>query len=168
MLRAYDFSRFSTIVDVGGGDGTFMAALLQAYPDAKGIVFDRFACAGPVQSVAGDFFAAVPGGGDCYLLSRVLHDWNDEDAARILRTVRRAMNGPRTVLLVERLLDGDSSEEAALSDLNMMVMNGGRERTLEEFRALLASTGFALSRALPTEAPVFLIEAVSSAPHAVP
>jgi len=63
----------------------------------------------------------------------VLHDWNDEDAVRILRTVRRAMDGPRTVLLVERLLDGDASAEAALSDINMMVMNGGRERTLESF-----------------------------------
>jgi hypothetical protein len=168
VLRAYDFSRFNTIVDVGGGDGTFMAALLQAYPDAKGIVFDRFPCAGPAQSVAGDFFEAVPAGGDCYLLSRVLHDWNDEDAVRILHNVGRAMDGPRTVLLVERLLDGDASTEAALSDINMMVMNGGRERTLDEFRALLASTGFALSRVLPTDAPVFLIEAVSSAPHAVP
>ena len=168
VLRAYDFSRFNSIVDVGGGDGTFMTALLQAYPDAKGIVFDRFPCAGPAQSVAGDFFEAVPAGGDCYLLSRVLHDWNDEDAVRILRTVRRAMDGPRTVLLVERLLDGDASAEAALSDINMMVMNGGRERTLDEFRALLASTGFALSRVLPTDAPVFLIEAVSSAPARAP
>jgi len=133
--------------------------LLQACPDAKGIVFDRFPCAGPAQSVAGDFFEAVPAGGDCYLLSRVLHDWNDADAGRILRTVRRAIDGPCTVLLIERLLDGDSSEEAALSDINMMVMNGGRERTLEEFRALLASSGFALSRVSPTDAPVFLIEA---------
>jgi hypothetical protein len=163
IVAAYDFSPFATVVDVGGGDGTLLGALLRAHPRMRGILFDSLAAAnasGRLEALKGDFFESVPRGGDCYLLSRVIHDWKDQDAIRILRNTRAAMDFGHVLLVVERVMPTQSpGTEAVLSDINMMVMNGGRERTLEDFRALLAAASFELCAAIPTISAVSILEA---------
>lgn len=164
VLEAYDFDGFRTLVDVGGGLGTFLAAILQSHPLLNGVVFDqphvldgaddllrKVGVADRCQIVGGSFFDAVPTGGDGYLLKSILHDWLDDDAADILRTCRRAMGADATLLVVERVL-GPPNEglETKLSDLNMLVMAGGRERSREEFAALFEAGGFTLQGETPT------------------
>lgn len=178
VLASYPFSTFDKVVDVGGGNGSFIVALLQANPAMKGVIFDlphaaekakqRIAetgLAGRCEVVAGDAFAAAPGGGDAYVLSRVIHDWNDERAIAILRNCRRAMHGKSKLLLVERVLPERVENTAAvrslvISDLQMMVMNGGRERTETDYRALFACAGFTLTRVVPTDSEMNVIEGV--------
>jgi O-methyltransferase domain/Dimerisation domain len=162
LIEAYDFGRFRTIVDVGGGNGTLLAALLAEHPDSKGVLFDQ---AHVVQGidlgergsvVAGSFFESVPEGGDAYLLKWIIHDWEDEEAVAILRTVRR--NGG-ALLLVENIV-GPPNEgaDAKLSDLNMLVGPGGRERTLDEFRSLFETAGYELVGDTPTSSGQHVIE----------
>jgi hypothetical protein len=151
VLAAYDFGRFATVVDVGGGRGAFLSAILEANPGMRGILFDQphvveSAVVGErCEVVAGSFFEAVPAGADAYVLKAVLHDWEGEDAVRILRRCRAAIPDHGVVLIVERDL-GPANEDAdaKFSDLNMMVGPGGRERTREEFATLLAEGGFVL------------------------
>jgi hypothetical protein len=163
LLRAYDFSRFKQLVDVGGGQGTLLRNLLAATPKLEGVLFDqpsviaeakevlKSSVAARVKLTAGSFFDSVPPGCDAYMLRRIIHDWEDEDAARILGNVRRAMGGAGgTLLLVEALLDSTASP-AGLMDLMMLVL-GGRERTEAEFRSLLGSAGFSLNRVIPAGA----------------
>jgi hypothetical protein len=168
VVAAYDFSACGTLVDVGGGQGQLLATILGAYPTLRGVLFDQpsvVARAGPVLEgagvaerctvVAGDFFAAVPGGGDIYLLARVIHDWEDADARTILATCHQAMPPHSTLLLVERVLPDHiepavTAQEQTLADLTMLVMTGGRERTEGEYRALLEATGFTLASLTPT------------------
>jgi O-methyltransferase len=156
IAKQYDFSRYRTVVDVGGGNGTLLAAILGAEPALRGIVHDSpdgVAEAGDTLRAAGvadrcevhagDFFSAVPEGGDLYLLKNILHDWDDERATRILANCHRA--GGR-VLLVESVLpprvDPSAPPDAYLMDINMLVNFGGRERTEAEFHALLTAAGF--------------------------
>jgi hypothetical protein len=104
----------------------------------------------------------VPEGADAYILSRVLHDWTDAQSIQILKTTRRAMTNGAVLLLVERVLDSqDPSPEAALTDIHMLVMTGGRERTIEEFQELLAASGFELVRTIPTGSAVHVVEGVA-------
>ena len=151
LARGYDFDRFSTIVDVGGGNGALLAGLLVHYPSLKGVLFDQehvVAGAEPVleavanraRVVAGSFFDAVPDGGDAYLLKSIIHDWEDEESIAILRVVRRAGG---VLLLVERQL-GKPNEDlgAKFSDLNMLVNPGGMERTAAEYAALFEAAGY--------------------------
>jgi hypothetical protein len=173
VLDAYDFGGFTRLVDVGGGRGAFMAAILGRWPDLAGVVFDqahvvagapellgRAGVAARCQVVAGSFFDAVPVGADAYLLKHVVHDWPDERAAAILRTCRAAMVEPATLQLVERVIaEPNNGPDAAFSDLNMMVAPGGQERTEAEYAALLATAGFRLTRIVPTASDVFVIEA---------
>jgi hypothetical protein len=159
LLRAYDFSRFKVLVDVGGGRGLFLSSLLLATPGLQGVLFDqpqvmaeskellKGDVAKRIRIVGGSFFDLVPEGGDGYLLRRIIHDWEDEDASRILGNVRRAMGTGGTLLLVERLSDS-AVHPAGLMDLMMLVL-GGRERTEADFHALLQSTGFSISRIIP-------------------
>jgi len=175
IATAYDFSRFGTIVDVGGGHGLLLTAILQANPGVRGILFDVPAAireARPALEAAGlgmrcrleegSFFESVPGHGDAYILSRVLHDWNDDQASKILKTMRRSMNHGATLLIVERALDRENlTPEATLSDLNMMVQNGGRERTTAEFEDLLTAAGLKLVRRIPGPSPFQILEAVA-------
>ena len=162
LIEAYDFGRFGTIVDVGGGNGTLLAALLAEYPGLNGVLFDQAHVARGVdlgergRVVAGSFFESVPEGGDAYLLKWIIHDWEDEEAVAILRTVRR--NGG-ALLLVEKIV-GPPNEgaEAKLSDLNMLVGPGGQERTLEEFRSLFEAAGYDLVGNTPTAAGQHVIE----------
>jgi hypothetical protein len=149
LLDAYDFGRFGTIVDVGGGNGTLLAALRAEHPSLRGVVFDQpHVVAGVdlgdgIDVVAGSFFESVPDGGDAYVLKWILHDWEDEEAVAILRTVRRTGG---TLLVIERLI-GPPNEgpEAKLTDLNMLVGPGGRERTLDEYRSLFEAAGYRLA-----------------------
>jgi hypothetical protein len=172
VVAGYDFSGARTVVDVGGGHGAQLAAVLAAHPRARGILFDQphvVAGAAPVlraagvaercAAVGGSFFEAVPDGGDVYLLSRVIHDWDDAQATAILRTCRRAMSPAARLLLVERVIaPGNTPDPTRFSDLTMLVMLGGQERTGAEFGALFAAAGLRLTRVLPTASGVSLLE----------
>jgi hypothetical protein len=172
VADAYNFSQFGTLVDVGGGTGALIQAILAANPKLHGILFDvpaavreaaaSFARAGLTdrcQLLEGSFFESVPASGDAYILSRILHDWQDEQAIEILKTTRGAMTGG-TLLIVERVLDAQNpSIDATYADIHMLVMTGGRERTVAEFQTLLAASNFELVRVIPTGSPMHIIEA---------
>ena len=173
ILDAYDFGRFGIVVDVAGGNGTLLAALLAAHPQMRGILLDQehvVSGAEPVlraagvldrcEVVAGSFFSSVPEGGDAYVLKSIIHDWEDEESVAILRTCRGAMGAQAVVLVIERDLGRPNENAVAkLSDLNMFVMPGGRERTIDEYAALLDRAGLRLHGAQPTATGLLVIEA---------
>jgi hypothetical protein len=158
LLEAYDFGPLASVVDVGGGHGALLAALLSAHPRMRGVLLDlphvvagAAVDAARCEVVGGSFFDAVPAGADAYVLKAILHDWEDDDAARILRACRGAAPAHATLLVIERDLGApNENPDAKFSDLNMMVGPGGRERTYDEFATLFAAGGFALRRAVPT------------------
>jgi hypothetical protein len=175
VAAAYDFSQFHTVVDVGGGDGTLLAAILQSAAGLRGILVDlptgleiapkRLADAGVAdrcEIVANDIFESVPEGGDAYLLKSVIHDWHDERATTILRNCRRVMPADGKLLVLEGVLPGriDTSPETLgtvlVGDLNMLVSAGGRERTEAEFGSLLEAAGFRLNTILPVPPPAYV------------
>lgn len=166
VASGYDFSAVPTLVDIGGGDGTLVRTLLRRYTNMSAIVLDAEApanvppaLAGRMSVVHGDFRDAVPSGASCYLLSRVLHDWHDATAVHVLRNIARAMAANGIVLIVERLMSDAPPAEVVLSDINMMVMNGGRERAQNEFVALLGEAGLYLARSFRTASPFSILEA---------
>jgi hypothetical protein len=177
VAGAYDFSRAGLCVDVGGGEGRLLGHILQAFPGPRGLLFDlppvaakaetfigRLGLAERCAVVGGDMFKTVPEGGDLYLLSAVIHDWEDASAVQVLRACRRAMGADARLLLVERVLDDEpapstTNQNHALSDLNMMVRTGGLERTAGEFRGLLGQAGLELTAVIPTASPRTIIEA---------
>lgn len=171
VVAAYDFSSLGSLVDVGGGDGTLLTRILQSTSGLTGILVDqpvavdgarlRFAAADladRTECVVGDFFSELPAGHDAYLLSRVLHDWSDADALRILRCCRRAVPHHGRVLVVDALLPDRAVEapDAIRMDLHMMVLFGSRERTEAEFAELFAASGFALRRVSLSPSPTRL------------
>jgi precorrin-6B methylase 2 len=172
ILAAYDFSTVSTLVDVGAGQGALMAAILRAHPHARAILFDQHsvvehggdvaARAGVIDRcdiASGDFFEAVPAGGDLYVLKSVLHNWDDRESVSILKNCRDAMSHTARLVIVERVVpEGNGSSEAKLFDINMLVVPGGLERTAEEYRKILDQAGFELTRVIPTAAPVSIVE----------
>ena len=174
VIAAYDFARAGHIVDVGGGEGTFLAAVLNSAPRAKGTLFERpqaaaaaraaiaaSEAAGRVDIVAGDFFSAVPAGADLYLIKQVVHDWDDEQAVSILANCRKAMSPTSRLLILEMLIGAeDTPVFANMLDLMMLVSTGGRERTLAEYRQLVSNAGLDVTRAVPTRVPLTIIEAV--------
>ncbi len=159
-LVAADWSQTESVVDVGGGTGTMLAAVLGAHEHLRGVVFDlplarsgaeetiaAAGLSGRCSFVAGSFFEAVPEGADAYVLSQILHDWEDDRAAAILRVCRAAARPDSRLLLVEGVLaPGDAPDWKKLLDLHMLVLVGGRERTADEWEALLAAGGFRLDR----------------------
>ncbi|MFD0385317.1 methyltransferase [Streptomyces stramineus] len=166
----HDFGRYGTIVDVGGGDGTLLAAILRAHPGPRGVIYDtaeglaqapaRLAAQGLTDRVTltvGDFFASAPAGGDLYLLKSVIHDWTDEQCVTILRHIRTVIPDSGTLMIVEPVLpavvDAGTTPLAYLSDLNMLVNVGGRERTADDFAALCTEAGFALDAVSPLPQP---------------
>jgi hypothetical protein len=157
LLAAYDFGRFGTVVDVGGGRGAFLGAVLETNPQMRGILFDQpHVVEGAVvgercEVVGGSFFEALPEGADAYMLKAVLHDWEDDDALRILARCREATPAHGALLVVERDLGApNENADAKLSDLNMLVGVGGRERTRDEFARLFADGGFAAVSTTPS------------------
>jgi hypothetical protein len=172
VANTYDFSDVRTIVDVGGGNGTLLVEILRRHPHLSGVLFeiptvvaraaaalDGTEVADRCQALAGDFFRSVPGA-DCYVAANVLHDWDDERSIQILRNCRQAMCGAGRVLIVERLIpeDGGDPVPTLLSDINMLVLTGGRERTNHEYGALLQAAGLRVGRILPVAFPYGLIE----------
>lgn len=169
---SYDFSSCRVVVDVGGGNGAALAPLLKRYPALKGVLFDtasvldaakdewrRSGCGDRCEFVPGDFFESVPPGGDAYMLSRVLHDWTDELCRRILGHCREAAGPAGRLMILERLIPGSL---ALGSDLNMLAVTQGRERTRGEMEALLRDGGFALQQVLelPLEVNLLVAEPV--------
>ncbi len=172
VLLAYDFAGIDVLADVGGGYGQFLTAVLQTYPNMRGILLDTpvviaaadkqlefHACRDRCTLVPGNMLEAVPRGAGAYLMSGVIHDWDDEDATRILDACRRAMTPSGRVLVVETILpSGEDTSFGTLLDLNMLVMTGGRERTERDFRRLFGAAGLTVTRIVPTLAPQCVIE----------
>ena len=173
-LSSYDFAGFSSIIDVGGGRGAFLVAILKAYPALTGVIFDRArvresaerdleaaGLADRCRFVAGDFFESVPEGGDGYLLSRILHDWSDAECVTILQACRRAMPEHGTLLVVELLMPdlGEPAIDAVRGDVVMLTLLPGRERTEAEFRTLFAQADLRWVRAVPLSGGQYVIEA---------
>jgi hypothetical protein len=162
LAAAYDFDEIETVADIGGGSGTLLAAILAAHPRLRGILFDQAAVvaeAAPIleragvanrtEVVGGDFFSAVPPA-DAYVMKAILHDWSDADSLRILHTIRSGAAPTARLLIVERVLGGPNDDlDGKLMDLHMLVMPGGRERTLGEWRDLFAAGGWALAGTRP-------------------
>jgi hypothetical protein len=163
VVAGYEFGRFASIVDVGGGTGTLLRAVRERAPNADLVLFDRpeVVAATDLPAVGGDFFVAVPAGADAYLLSRVLHDWDDAAALRILRTCRAAMRPDSVLVAVEMVLPDRAVDDPAAVrfDLHMLALLGGCERTADQFAALLGAAGLRLAADIPTPAGVHVLEA---------
>jgi hypothetical protein len=173
VAEAYDFSSFSTVVDVGGATGNLLAAILTRHTGPRGILFDRpyvvadapalleeRGVAERVSIRSGDFFESVPEGGDAYVLSHVVHDWNEDQCITILENCRKAMGPNSRLLLVEMVLPaGDAPHPGKMLDMVMLVVPGGQERTEAEYADLLGKAGFRLARVIPTASAVSIVEA---------
>jgi orsellinic acid C2-O-methyltransferase len=178
VIESYDFAQFDTLVDVGGGDGTLLAAILAATPGLQGILFDtaaglaeasdRVAAAGVgdrCRIVTGDFFESVPEGADAYIMKSIIHDWDDARCVTILDNCRQAMRAGGKALILEPVLPPVVKPSFArlgvvMSDLNMLLNTGGRERTEEEFASILGDAGLTLTSVvrLPKPSGMSLIE----------
>jgi hypothetical protein len=175
IVAAYDFSRFRMVADVGGGQGVLLTGILKAYPATQGILFDQpHVVAGAreyldgnevvarCRIVGGNIFENVPEGADLQILKSVIHDWADGPALEILRNCHRALKPRGTLLVIERILPARAEQAPGviLGDLHMLAITGGRERTIDEYRSLLARSGFRLSRVIEMASPLRIIEAL--------
>jgi hypothetical protein len=172
MLDAYDFTGIGTLADIGGGNGSLLTSVLQKYPAMRGLLFDlegvtarateRVRAAGLADRCeikSGSFFESVPAGADAYLMRHIIHDWDDERASLILRNIHQAMGPESRLLLVEMIIPpGNEPSFGKLLDLTMLVLPGGKERTEEEYRRLYADCGFELTRIVPTDSEISVIE----------
>lgn len=174
VLKAYDFSDCGTIVDVGGCFGSLLIPILSKHKHLHGVVFDApnvvTGAAGPIRAAglsdrlsmaAGDFFQAVPAGGDTYIMKHIIHDWNDVQCVQILKNCHAVMKPGSRVLILESVLPGANQPSfGKFVDLIMLQMPGGAERTEPEFDRLLTQAGFKLNRIVPTESHISVIEGV--------
>lgn len=174
VAAAYDFSVFTTVVDVGGATGNMLAAILARHAGPRGVLFDMPHVVGDAPALlnargvekrvtiqAGDFFKGVPTGGDAYVLSHVIHDWNEEQCLTILGHCRKAMKPDGRLLIVEMVLPaGDAPHPGKVLDMVMLVVPGGQERTEAEYTPLLCKSGFRLTRVVPPDSAVSVVEAV--------
>ena len=172
VVATYDFSGFGHIVDVGGGAGALLAAILASTPTVRGTLFDQPSVIEQAKSDAilapfgercevagGSFFEAVPAGADAYIMKHIIHDWDDERATTILANCRRAMRPGGTLLVVDRVIGPpNAADPKKFFDVAMMLMPGGRERSEPEWHALYAAAGFRVTRILPTPAQHSIIE----------
>jgi O-methyltransferase/methyltransferase family protein len=179
MLDVYDFSPFSVVVDIGGGNGSTMQALLNRYPQIQGVVFDLpgvierttqnlqgWGLASRCKAVAGSFFESIPSGADSYILRHIIHDWTDEQCRQILRNCHRAMAEDARLLIIESVIPpGNEPFFGKWLDLTMLVIPGGKERTRDEFSDLLDSSGFELMSIKPTSSDVSVLEARKRQPQ---
>ncbi|OBF60372.1 hydroxyneurosporene methyltransferase [Mycobacterium sp. 852002-50816_SCH5313054-b] len=173
VVAGYDFGAYPTIVDVGGGHGPLLAAILAGAPASRGVLYDlppvvaqapkllrERNVADRVSVAEGSFFDSVPGGGDAYILKNIIHDWPDDKAVQILRNVRAAAGPHATVLLVELVIPGhDRDFPGKWVDLEMLLNLGARERTAAEYRDLLGQAGFRVTRVVQTASPLSVVEA---------
>jgi SAM-dependent methyltransferase len=176
LLEAYDFGGARRVVDVGGGDGSFLSSIVRAHPEMSGVVYDapyvadaahkQLAAAGLGERctfVGGNFLEQVHPGGDVYLLKGVVHNWPDDDAVVLLRNCRRAMGSDGRLLLIEWVVPlGDEPHPSKLLDLSMLFVYGGKERTEEEFIELLSAADLRLVRVVNTPSTLNFLEAVSA------
>jgi len=172
VAESYDFAGVHTLVDVGGGNGTGLAAMLARHAHLRGVLFDQPAVteqAAPglaalgdrCEVMGGDFFESIPARGDAYLLSHVIHDWDEERALTILRNCREAMGSGGRLLLIEMVIPpGGEPHPGKMLDVMMLSLTGGMERTEAEYSELLQRAGLRLTRVIPTQTPVSIIEAV--------
>jgi hypothetical protein len=174
-LEAYDFSGIEVLVDVAGGHGAVLTSILQKYPNMRGILMDvdhviagarpkieAMGLRGRCEAVVGDFFKAVPEGGDAYIMKHIIHDWDDERASVILKNIHKALKGNpagKVILLEAVIQPGNAPDLGKLIDIEMLLMPGGRERTADEFAALLEKSGYEMTRIVPTQSPLCVIEA---------
>lgn len=169
VVSAYDFRPFSAIVDVAGGLGHLLRAVLDTAPSAQGILFElpdvigSLPQPGPRETYrAGDFFTDPLPRADCYLLMEIIHDWSDAEAARILRAIRRASSPGATVLIVESIRDENVDDtRTATLDVIMLAVTGGRERTADELGDLLRDTGFRPTALLETAGAMRMLEGIA-------
>lgn len=174
FVAAYDLSGFGTIVDVGGGHGRLLSAMLQAAPSAQGVLFDlpevvaeapavleSLGTQARVRVVGGSFFDSVPAGGDLYVMRAIIHDWDDAEALKILQSVRKAASPSSKLVLYETVVTAPNDKHfAKLLDIEMIVHAGGRERTRDEYAELFRKAGFRLARVLPAAGPASVLEAL--------
>jgi len=176
LLEAYDFSGIHTLMDVAGGHGALLRAILNEHPEMRGMLIDldhviegakripeNQTLAHRCEFMAADFFADVPSGADAVIMKHIIHDWEDDKALIILKNCRKALAGKPNakILLVESVLpEGNEPHPGKFIDLEMFVFPGGRERTEREFRNLFASAGLRLTRVVPMKAPLWLVEGV--------
>ncbi len=167
VTGGYDFSQFKSIVDIGGGNGALLFAIVRATPGLTGTVYDvpyviqRTAAIIDVnglkarcEAVAGNFFESVPEGADAYIMKFIIHDWHDEDAIRLLQSCRRAMKKGSKILVVDAVITGlNAPHPGKMMDVNMLVATGGKERTADEFRQLFEKAGLQFNRAIPLSIP---------------
>ena len=175
VVDAYDFTGIETLVDVGGGHGALLAAIISKNPDLHGVVFDLpqvvqgtganlGELTARIDIKAGDFFGSVPEGADAYIMKHIIHDWDDEHCIKIFGNCCSAMTDGGKVLVVDPVVtDAPESALGKLMDIEMLaIATGGCERTEEEFEALLERAGLKMSRVVPTQSPVCIIEAVKA------
>ena len=174
VAAAYDFSQFETIIDVGGATGNMLSAILSRHAGPRGILYDmahvvadapahleNSGVADRIAIESGSFFESVPEDGDAYILSHIIHDWNEDQCLTILGNVRRAMKPDGKLLIVEFVLpEDDTPHLGKLADMIMLVIPGGQERTPAQYDELLTKAGFRMTRVVPTESPVSIVEAV--------
>jgi SAM-dependent methyltransferase len=167
IAEAYDFGRFSRIVDVGGGHGQLLSAILKRNPHLSGVLFD-LPSGLPIERdslprtefIAGSFFEPLPQRADLYVLKKVIHDWNDNQAAAILRNCRDSLTPHGRVLIAETIIPaGNEPDPIKLIDANMLAVTGGMERTQAEYASLLAAAGLRLDRVISTGHPISILEA---------
>jgi O-methyltransferase domain len=172
MVACYDFSEIGTIVDVGGGRGAFLSEILKANSRVKGVLYDRpdvvgdatyireFNLSGRCKLIGGDFFESVPENGDAYLLQHILHDFSDENCIKLIKNIRQSIEKGGKLLIIDSVIPNDNEfHPGKLSDLLMLVLLGGKERTLEEFTQILKVSGFKIEVVIPTPLPLSIIEA---------
>jgi hypothetical protein len=175
IFASHTFGPFNVAIDVGGNQGSLLLRLLEAHPAARGVLFDlpdtvrqaeapvaAAGMAGRVELVGGDFFTAVPAGGDLYLLKQILHDWSDQECLAILRNIRAAMTEGARLAVVERLLPEQPRPHNAFSlDVIMLMWTTGRERRLSEYVAMLGACGFAFDRVTENPDGMSVLEALA-------
>ncbi|WP_339727441.1 methyltransferase [uncultured Gimesia sp.] len=174
ILESYDFSEMKTLLDIGGGNGSNISSILQKYPEMKGILFDLPHVVERAQAhikqaglsdrcdlIEGSFFASVPEGADAYFMRHIIHDWDDEKSLTILRQCHAAMPKNSKLLVVESIIpEGNEQFAGKFLDLVMLLIPGGKERTVEEYRSLFKQAGFELERIISTESELSILECV--------
>jgi hypothetical protein len=176
VTEAYDFSDIETLVDIAGGHGRLLTAILEANPSVKGTLFDLprviegakeseavQAAGSRLKLTMGDFFVGVPADADAYMMKHIIHDWDDERARTILANIANVMKPNGRVLLIEAVITPANQQDfSKLLDIEMLVSPGGKERTAAEYQELFASAGLQLQRIVPTNSPFSVIEAVKA------